>query len=283
MVFAERVANQAVVTSAYSNFQGWRWRGFGPEPDILRRLAYCTDRRPPCGDDDFEVAMREHLGQRTDIDIVTALVEIEGRSLLELGCASGATARRLVEGGATVVGIEPDPVQAQRNREAEPVPGLTLTEGRAEALPQGDRCVDGVFFFRSLHHVPSDAMHLALEEAGRVVRPGGFVFVLEPSVEGSHTALMRPFHDEREVRSLAQQALDAAAIHLGERRQYASVQERTYGSFEEMSTRFSSMSFNDFSPEMIDVPAVRESFEAARTNEGYVFEQPILIDVFRVG
>lgn len=227
--------------------------------------------------------MREQLGQQTDIDIVTALVEIEGRTLLGLGCASGATARRLVEGGATVVGIEPDPVQAQRNREAEPVPGLTLTEGRAEALPQGNGSVDGVFFFRSLHHVPTDAMDLALKEAGRVVRPGGFVFVLEPSVEGSHTALMRPFHDEREVRLLAQQALDTAAVHLGERRQYACIQERTYGSFEEMSTRFSSMSFNDFSPEMIDVPAVRKSFAAARTDEGYVFDQPILIDIFRVG
>lgn len=226
--------------------------------------------------------MREQLGQRTDIDIVTALVEIEGRTLLELGCASGATARRLVEGGATVVGIEPDPVQAQRNREAEPVPGLTLTEGRAEALPQADRSVDGVFFFRSLHHVPADAMHLALEEARRVVRPGGFVFVLEPSVEGSHTALMRPFHDEHEVRSLAQQALDAVAGQLGERRQYACLQKRTYASFEEMSARFCSMSFNHFTAEIIDVPAVRQRFETARTDEGFVFEQPILVDVFQV-
>lgn len=226
--------------------------------------------------------MREQLGQRTDIDIVTALVEIDGRTLLELGCASGATARLLVEGGATVVGIEPDPVQAERNREAEPILGLTLTEGRAEALPQEDRSVDGVFFFRSLHHVPADAMRLALAEAGRVARPGGFIFVLEPSARGGHTALMQPFHDEREVRSLAQQALDGAATHLGERRQYECVQTRTYGSFDEMSTRFSSMSFNHFTAEMIDVPAVRQRFEAARTDDGFVFEQPILIDVFRV-
>ncbi len=225
--------------------------------------------------------MREQLAQRTDIDIVTALVEVDGRALLDIGCGSGATARLLVERGASVVGVEPDPVQAQRNREAEPLDGLTLTEGRAEALTHKDGSVDGVLFFRSLHHVPAGAMRAALEEAARVVRPGGFIFVLEPSVEGSHTALMKPFHDEHEVRSQAQQALDAAAPLLGERRQYAALQKRRYGSFEEMSARFVSMSFNHFTPEMIDSPPVRRRFDAGRTDDGYVFEQPILIDVFR--
>ena len=228
--------------------------------------------------------MRRHLGQLSDIEVVDMLVEVNGLSLLDVGCGSGATARLLVERGAMVVGIEPDPVQAQRNREAEPFAGLTLTEGRAEALSQRDDSVDGVFFFRSLHHVPADAMDRALEEAKRVARTGGVVFVLEPGVEGSHSELMRPFHDEGDVRTSAREALARAATGLFRaHEEYACVQHYRYESFDELVARFSSMSFNDIAPEAIDVPAVRQSFEAGRTVDGHVFDQPILIDVYQVG
>ena len=43
--------------------------------------------------------------------------------------------------------------------------------------------MDGVFFFRSLHHVPIDAMEAALAEAARVLKPDGFLCVMEPGTE----------------------------------------------------------------------------------------------------
>ncbi|MFK8000056.1 MAG: class I SAM-dependent methyltransferase [Polyangiales bacterium] len=227
--------------------------------------------------------MRKDLGPLSDIEIVEALVQIDGRHFLDLGCGPGTAARLLAERGASVVGIEPDPIQAARNREAAPTPGLTLTEGGAESLPQDSDSVDGVFFFRSLHHVPMDSMDGALEEARRVVRSGGFVLVLEPSIDGTHTALMRPFHDEDEVRTAAQRCVARAAKGpLGESERYASIQERSYESFEALVARFAAMSFNSITAEMVDVPAVRQAFEAARGPDGHVFHQPLLIDVFRV-
>ncbi len=48
-----------------------------------------------------------------------------------------------------------------------------------------------------------------------------------------------------------------------------------------MVTFFTSLSFNDISREMIEVPEVREHFEAARTNDGFVFDQPTLLNVYR--
>lgn len=227
--------------------------------------------------------MRKNLGPLSDIEIVEALVPVEGRLFLDIGCGPGVTARLLAERGATVVGIEPDPVQAKRNREAEATPGLTLTEGGAESLPQASDSVDGVFFFRSLHHVPADSMDRALSEAKRVVRSGGFVLVLEPSIEGTHTALMRPFHDEDEVRTQAQRCVTrAAAGPLGNSERYTSIQARSYANFEALVARFAAMSFNSITAEMVDVPVVREAFEAARCADGHVFHQPLLIDVFRV-
>jgi ubiquinone/menaquinone biosynthesis C-methylase UbiE len=218
----------------------------------------------------------------SDMQLVRKLVNVDGLTVLDVGCGSGANARGLAELGATVVGIEPDPVQAQLNREAEPTAGVTLTEGVAQALPQPDDSVDGVFFFRSMHHVPADAMDAALVEARRVVRPGGFVFVVEPSVEGSHTAMMRPFHNEDVVRGLAQEAIGrAAGAVFSEPQQYSCVQHGRYESFEQLVSRFAAMSFNAITAEMVDVPEVRNAFEAGRQAPGFVFEQPILIDLFR--
>jgi ubiquinone/menaquinone biosynthesis C-methylase UbiE len=225
--------------------------------------------------------MRTDLGEMSDMQLVRKLVNVDGLTVLDVGCGSGANARGLAELGATVVGLEPDPVQAQLNRQAEPTANVTLPEGRAHALPQPDDSVDGVFFFRSMHHVPAEAMDAALTEAKRVVRPGGFVFALEPGIKGSHTAMMRPFHNEDVVRGLAQEALGRAATDCPPQ-QYSAVQYGRYDSFEQLVSRFAAMSFNAITAEMMDVPVVRDAFSAGHQDDGFVFDQPILIDLFRV-
>lgn len=227
--------------------------------------------------------MRTKLGEMSDIQVVSALLQVQGLQLLDLGCGPAHNTRLLAKAGAKVQGLEPDPVQAQRNRESEAFPGVELSEGRAEELPQDTDSVDGVFFFRSLHHVPIQAMDKALAEAARVVRPGGFVFVLEPSTQGAHTALMLPFHDETQVRRAAQQALARAERDLfASRGQYECLQHTRYERFQDFFARFSSTSFNDINASSIDQPAVRESFKAGFDGEAFVFDQPSLIDLFRV-
>ena len=225
---------------------------------------------------------RADLGELTDIEGVTRLLSVEGLSLIDVGCGAGDVARALAELGAVVLGVEPDPVQAQKNRSAEPVPNVTLVEAGAEALPADDRSVDGVLFFRSLHHVPRELMDKAFMEAARVLKPGGFVYVVEPGMEGSHYKMMRPFHDETEVRTLAQQALAKTADSLFEPvGKYVYMQHPRHESFEAMRKFFTAMSFNDIDRERIDVPEVRESFEAARCEDGYVFDQPTLVNFYR--
>jgi ubiquinone/menaquinone biosynthesis C-methylase UbiE len=227
--------------------------------------------------------MRKHLGELSDIQVVHSLLEIQGLALLDLGCGPAKATELLAESALSVHGIEPDPVQAQANQDKSPVPGLTLSQGYAQSLPQADDSVDGVFFFRSLHHVPMDAMDQALAEAQRVVRPGGFVFVLEPSTRGAHTALMLPFHDETQVRGAAQQALARAERELFQSRaQFECLQHSRYESFAQLVERFSSMSFNSIKAASVDQPAVREAFQAGRSGQEFIFDQPTLIDLFRV-
>ena len=116
--------------------------------------------------------MRTDLGELTDLGAVDRLVTVKGLDLIEVGCAGDDMARRLAERGATVLGVEPDPVQAEKNRAQSPTAGVSLVEAGGEALPAEDHSVDGVLFFRSLHHVPAALMDKALAEAARVLKTG---------------------------------------------------------------------------------------------------------------
>ena len=227
---------------------------------------------------------RVELGALTDAAAVVGLVALAGLDLVDVGCGPALTSRELARLGARVTGVEPDPIQAQKNRRADPTPGLTLQEGRAECLPLADGSVDGVLFFRSLHHVPLGAMDTALEEAARVLKPeAGFLCVVEPAMEGSNFSVMRPFHDETIVRTEAQAALARISGRLFRREaRYRYLQHPRHASFDAMVERVTGRTFNSISREMVDTSKVRALFETGRTDKGdYVFVQPMLLDFYQ--
>lgn len=227
-------------------------------------------------------ASRRDLGERSDIAAVDAVIALSGLSIVDVGCGPGNLARELRERCTAVLAVEPDPIQAEKNRAAPFSPGLTFAEARAEALPLPSGSVDGVFFFRSLHHVPVDRMDAALIEAARVLKPvGGFLCVVEPSVAGSHFAMMRPFHDETRVRGEAQLALDRTAKTLFATEQlFRYVQYPHYATFEAMATQLGGSTFNRIRRENIETEEVRRLFDAGRAGDGFVFEQPMLLNLY---
>jgi ubiquinone/menaquinone biosynthesis C-methylase UbiE len=227
--------------------------------------------------------MRKNLGELSDFAAVRSLVALEGKTFADIGCGPGAVSRKMVAAGATITGVEPDPVQAEKNRTAAPVPGLTFIEGGAEKLPFEAGSIDGVFFFRSLHHVPSELMDSALAEAARVMKPSGFLYVAEPGVDGSNFKVIKPFHDETRVRAQAQAALDRNGSRLfGQTTLCAYTQHPRYKNFEALVDRFVSQSFNDINRKEIETNEVRALFEAGRTSEGdYAFEQTMLVNLYR--
>ena len=111
-----------------------------------------------------------NLGEQSDINAVSKVVSVKGLSIVDVGCGPGALARDLCALGATVLGVEPDPIQAEKNRNAAQTTGLQFAEAGAESLPVLDASADGVFFCRSLHHVPTEHMDGALKEARRVLK-----------------------------------------------------------------------------------------------------------------
>lgn len=227
--------------------------------------------------------MPNDLGEKSDLDVLDHLVDVAGLRVIDEGCGDGRFAIELAKRGATVVGVEPDPVQARKNRAAEPVPGLTFIECGGEALPMDDASQDAAFFFYSLHHVPLELMAAALGEAARVLKPEGLLYSLEPMMSGSSFALQRQYHDETEVRTAAQKALhDAAGTLFAEAARYTYTHSSRHRDFEALVRQVTGASFNQITRDMIDTPAARAAFEAGKTAEGdYAFDQPLLVTLLR--
>ena len=227
---------------------------------------------------------RTDLGERSDAAALQAVTPVAGLALVDVGCGAGKNARDLAEAGARVLAVEPDPVQAAKNRDAAPAPGVTFAEARAERLPAESGSMDGVVFFRSLHHIPVEAMAAALAEAARVLKPEtGFLCVIEPGMTGTHFPLIRPYHDETRVREAAQEALARSAAPLfGVRRSFRYLQHVRYANFDALVDRALGQTFNAIARERVETDEVRALFEAGRTDKGdYAFEAPMLLDLFR--
>lgn len=96
------------------------------------------------------------LGQKANIDVILSLVEIKGKRVVDAGCGALPIAKMLADHGANVLAIDPDPVQAEKNRTAPAIDNIEFVETGAEKIPAQNDSIDGVFFGYSLHHVPAE-------------------------------------------------------------------------------------------------------------------------------
>jgi SAM-dependent methyltransferase len=92
-----------------------------------------------------------------------------GRQTLDLGCGEGRLARDLKELGHRIVGIDSSPSLVAAARESDPSMDVRLAD--AAALPLDDACADLAVAFMSLQDI--DEMPAAIQEAARVLEPGG--------------------------------------------------------------------------------------------------------------
>jgi ubiquinone/menaquinone biosynthesis C-methylase UbiE len=221
------------------------------------------------------------LGCKTNIDVINQFVALRGKLVIDAGCGDMTFTRPLVENGARVLAIDPDPVQARLNRELEPVPNLAFVEAGAERLPAADKSVDGVFFAYSLHHVPEELYPEVFAEIRRVLKPDGFLYVIEP-MDCPWNEVMKLFHDEDRERAAAQRALlDLAVPAFQTCHQFVYHNWTQYESWEAFVARFASRSFNTLYTENdVRQPHVRKAFEDLGGTE-HRFQSPKQVMLLR--
>lgn len=224
----------------------------------------------------------EDLGDVDTFNVIDRLVPVAGLKVLDVGCGGGDLTRQLAARGAEAVGIEPDPVQAAKNRDAEPMPGLAFMEAPGQNLPIADGSVDGVIFAYSLHHVPEAQMEAALAEALRVLKPEtGFLLAIDPLPGGSLDDLYGVFLDETGLWKRAYDALKRnAAPHFTEACEFRFREEIAYQSYAAFVDEMIGTSYQNFRREQVDTPQVKALFEAGKREDAYVFIQHARVNLF---
>ena len=222
---------------------------------------------------------QEDLGVTTDLDVIDQFLDVQGKFLVEAGCGDMHLSRKLAARGAHVLAIDPDPVQAEKNRDVETIANVGFIETGAEAIPVEDRSVDGVLFPYSLHHVPVHLYPDVFKELLRILRPTGFIYAMEPVAEGDLNEVMRLFHDEQAVRADAKRALESLAMPLFQQVKVINYRVPVqYNSWEEYASRYAGKSFNaDYTEADIRAAAVEARFLALGEPTQFSFESPMQV------
>ncbi|MEU4475234.1 class I SAM-dependent methyltransferase [Micromonospora sp. NPDC023888] len=115
-------------------------------------------------------AYAEHRPDYAQAAVRWALEPAPGPRVLDLGAGTGKLSATLVELGADVVAVEPDPAMLTELRRA--LPAVRALPGSAESIPLPAASVDAVLAGNALHWFD---MAVAGAEIARVLAPGGIL------------------------------------------------------------------------------------------------------------
>lgn len=127
-----------------------------------------------------------------ELEKIDEFVKLEGKKVLEIGCGDGRLSSFLSRNAENLVAIDPDEARIGAARQT--VQGVDFRIGSGEALEFPENSFDLVFFGFSLHHHQDG--FAALAEAKRVLRPGGDILIIEPTVMSEYTQLVAIFEKE---------------------------------------------------------------------------------------
>jgi SAM-dependent methyltransferase len=113
-------------------------------------------------------AYAEHRPDYAGAAVRWALEAAPGRRVLDLGAGTGKLTAGLLDAGAEVTSVEPDPEMLAELRRA--LPDVRALAGGAEAIPLADGSVDAVVAGNAMHWFDMD---VAGPEIARVLAPGG--------------------------------------------------------------------------------------------------------------
>jgi ubiquinone/menaquinone biosynthesis C-methylase UbiE len=224
-------------------------------------------------------------GVINEAEVYNRLLPLDGAQIIELGCGAAAHTRAIAESGrpAAILACEVDTIQHEKNLAITDLPTVTFCHAGAEAIPAEDASADIVMMFKSLHHVPLDAMNQAMQEIRRVLKPGGLAYISEPVYAGDFNEVLRLFHDEKAVREAAfasvRNAVEQGMLALEGQHFFNTANHFT--DFADFERKVIGVTHTEhrLNPELLQT--VRERFECFMGSEGAHFVMPIRVDLLR--
>ena len=210
-------------------------------------------------------------------------LELDGRVVADIGCGTGAIARAMAGAGARVVGIDVKQSAIDAARAEPAVNGESFVLAAAEQMPFADGSQDLVVFHNSMHHVAVDGQATAVEEAERVLVPGGAIYFSEPVARGPRFEVGRLLDDESDVRAHALDAIKGAAgLGLAEETEFEFIHERGFADFEAFRAGVvnSDIRRRAFEEHGTEIRAAFDRLAVVR-KDGCFFDQPIRINLLR--
>ena len=104
---------------------------------------------------------------------------VAGAVVLDMACGEGYGSAVLARSATSVVGVDGNPEAHEHARLKYTRPGLSFEWGAVETFGEPD-AFDAVVFLQTIEHVPDPAA--VLRHFGRILRPGGTVYVSTPNV-----------------------------------------------------------------------------------------------------
>lgn len=226
--------------------------------------------------------MKKHsldLGISSDLDVIDRFLRLKGSFLVDAGCGDMSLSRELAARGAAVLAIDPDPVQAEKNRQSATIANVGFTQTGAQDIPVENASVDGVLFRYSLHHVPQALFSDVFGEIIRILKPEGFLYIIEPVAAGNLNEVMRLFHDEQAVREFAQQAIDEYASPVFCEQQIVNYRVPIkFDSWEHFADNYAVKSYNcGYTKEDVHTSEVRDLFQRLGAPTNFCFESPVKV------
>ena len=101
----------------------------------------------------------------------------QGARVLDVGCGTGRWVRRLEKHGLSVVGIDQSSEMLSLARKRGTL--SPMVSGEVQNLPFRDESFECVSAVTVIQHIPPQEQVRALSEMVRVLRPGGYLFLIE--------------------------------------------------------------------------------------------------------
>jgi len=149
-----------------------------------------------------------HFQRRLARESLALLDAQPGERILDAACGRGWTTAEIATRGASVLGVDllSDAIEEARRRFGSR-PGVQFTAGDTTALPGetqgfalGDDSLDGIHCLEAGFHFGPDGRQAFLEQAWRMLRPGGRLVLVDFVWQNNRPEEIADFDDKRIVR-----------------------------------------------------------------------------------